>query len=238
MSVLIWDFDKTLGERIGGWSDAILDALNATGLEHRESVETIRPHLQSGYPWHSPDVVRSPKSHTEWWQDLGETVFLPYFVQVPQIGKDVARELSMTVERHYLQPDKWRLFDGALQSLQWAKDSNYTNVLLTNNAAGFETVLESLEISPFFDMVVNSANTGAEKPHPHAWQPILDCYRSHELSFMIGDSLSADIAGASALGIHSILVGKVSEEATLCVTSVAEIPVAIDQFERNQPLGR
>lgn len=230
MSVLIWDFDNTIGERDGGWSSAVLDALDATGIEHRESIETVKPHLRSGFPWHTPDVVRQPRTHHEWWQELNENVFLPYFSQVEQIREDLAHELALKMDQHYLRPDRWRLLGGALDSLEWAHQNGYTNVLLTNNAAGIETILECLNVHAMFEMVVNSANTGVEKPHPQAWNPILERYGRQQVLFMIGDSLTADIAGANAVGIKSILIGKNSDEATICLQSVSQIPQTITQF--------
>jgi hypothetical protein len=38
------------------------------------TAEHLRPHLQRGFPWHTPDVVRAPCSADEWWE-MFEGVF-------------------------------------------------------------------------------------------------------------------------------------------------------------------
>ena len=58
--VILWDFDGTLGYREGGWTGAILQALDGYGDLSRHQREDIRPHLQSGFPWHDPS---SPHTH-------------------------------------------------------------------------------------------------------------------------------------------------------------------------------
>ncbi len=227
MSILIWDFDATLGERIGGWTGAILDALNASGIPHSESRDTIRPHLQSGYPWHRPEVIRSPKSYEQWWQDLADAVFIPYLSQVDGVGPNRAIEIAQTIDVHFLRKDSWRLLPGAMSTLKWAHRAGYTNVMLTNNAAGIQLVFEALGIAKEFSLIVNSADTGIEKPLPQAFNPIFEHYSICDVGYMIGDSIRADLAGATAIGIQTVLVGKSDPGAAFCIESVADLPAII-----------
>jgi hypothetical protein len=43
-------------------------------------VQTVRPHLRLGFPWHASDVVRDPASADAWWVDLRQlfSVSPPY----------------------------------------------------------------------------------------------------------------------------------------------------------------
>ena len=54
--------------------------------------------------------------------------------------------------------------------------------------------------------VFNSAETGYEKPHPRAFEAVLEAFPSSDTFWMIGDNAHADVAGAEALGIPAILV--------------------------------
>ena len=229
MPALIWDFDNTLGARSGAWPGALLDALNHYGIQHAETLETIRPYLQHGYPWHTPErVLETPKSYRQWWDDLGQTVFYPYFVSLDEVDDHLAMELARSIDRFYLASMNWVLFDRAIDVLSCTLEMGFEHVMLTNNAAGIEQVLSDLEIMDMFSLVVNSANTGAEKPHPQAFSPILQHYRMNEIAFLIGDSISADVGGAHAIGIASILVGKTSDLASFCVDRLEQVTTILE----------
>jgi hypothetical protein len=65
---LIWDFDGTLGFRIGQWSGAMVQVLRRfAGLE--VDLETLRPFLQKGFPWHNPHRQNPPMRAAEAWWD-------------------------------------------------------------------------------------------------------------------------------------------------------------------------
>lgn len=60
MRVLLWDFDGTLGERVGGWSGVLLAAVERIAPGLGLTPEQVRPHLQRGFPWHTPDRSCAP----------------------------------------------------------------------------------------------------------------------------------------------------------------------------------
>ena len=185
--------------------------------------------MQHGYPWHTPEIVlETPKSYRQWWDDLGATVFYPYFAGLDNVDDKLALDLAGNVDKFYLNTAKWALMEDAYSVLQAAGNMRYTNIMLTNNAAGIEHVFAALGIEHFFSLIVNSANTGAEKPNCRAFMPILDKHDVDQIAFTIGDSISADVAGANEIGVPSILVGKTSDEATICVERLSQILNAID----------
>jgi len=67
-------------------------------------------------------------------------------------------------------------------------------------------ILSHLGILEDFAVIVNSADTGYEKPHPEAFKQMIEALRGPESVWMIGDSYESDIAGAQAMGISGILV--------------------------------
>ena len=85
----------------------------------------IRPHLQRGFPWHAPEVVRDPCSEDEWWARM-HPVFADAIRAGAGVPEDEARRLAASVRARYLDPTSWRVFDDhgeiAAESLWNGKD--------------------------------------------------------------------------------------------------------------------
>ena len=60
--VLIWDFDGTLATRPGNWTGALCEVVANRYPDLGMTPDRLRPHLQHGFPWHRPEIVRSPCS--------------------------------------------------------------------------------------------------------------------------------------------------------------------------------
>jgi putative hydrolase of the HAD superfamily len=65
MTYLIWDFDGTLGYRAGGWTQACVEVLEGADDVPVVGRDDVRPYLQSGYPWHTPDEPHTDLSTAE-----------------------------------------------------------------------------------------------------------------------------------------------------------------------------
>jgi putative hydrolase of the HAD superfamily len=63
---LVWDFDGTLATRPGNWTAALCEVVNRERPDLGITLDLIRPHLQSGFRWHTPEIVRSACSEDEW----------------------------------------------------------------------------------------------------------------------------------------------------------------------------
>ena len=67
---VFWDFDSTLAYRDGGWTVSLHRILLRNGVSS-VTLEELRPHMQSGFPWHSPEVPHSELfDGREWWEYL------------------------------------------------------------------------------------------------------------------------------------------------------------------------
>jgi phosphoglycolate phosphatase-like HAD superfamily hydrolase len=60
MKLLIWDFDGTLAFREGLWSSAVAEVACAHIPGCQAARADFLSHLQSGFPWHSPEL---PHTH-------------------------------------------------------------------------------------------------------------------------------------------------------------------------------
>jgi len=202
---LIWDFDVTLATRPGNWTGALCEVVASKYADLGIGPDRLRPHLQSGFPWHTPEIVRRPCSEEEWWEQL-----LPVLAQALRSGADLpdaeARELAGRVRARYLDPKSWQVFEDVLPVLRELRGRGWKHIVLSNHVPELPRLTEALGLSSFLIDVYCSGRTGAEKPHPKAFEPVFADHPEARAGWMIGDSWRADVQGAMAVGMRSILV--------------------------------
>jgi len=201
---LIWDFDGTLAYRPGQWSGAMAQVLHRfAGLEVDPA--SLRPSLQKGFPWHTPDRVNPPMlAAADWWDSL-LPVFEDAFVGCG-LTPDRAKALAGNVRPTYADVAEWRLFEDTKDVLKGLLDEGWKHAILSNHVPELRSLVDGLGLSPLIDRIVNSAETGFEKPHPGAFQAALSSLDDPAEVWMIGDSINADILGAESVGLRAILV--------------------------------
>jgi putative hydrolase of the HAD superfamily len=221
--LLIWDFDGTLGYRHGGWGTVLIEVLGQNVPEIDVTPEQIRPHLQTGFPWHTPERphphLRSPD---EWWQALS-----PVFERAFRaIGLDAeqAHSLARHVPETYAAPLHWRLFDDVLPTLTHLSSNEWTHVVLSNHVPELPDIVRHLGLGDLVAHTFSSAQIGYEKPHLQAFRTVTEAYPASEHIWMIGDSLEADVVGAMRAGIPAILVRKPHRDAPHYCAHLSEVP--------------
>ena len=103
-------------------------------------------------------------------------------------------------------PKNNHLFDGAIQTLE-DLCPNYNLHIITN---GFHAVqhnkLHKSGLMDYFNSVTTSEEVGLKKPHPVIFKRALEKARARaDESLMVGDTFEADILGAEAVGMHTLL---------------------------------
>lgn len=205
---LIWDFDGTLAYREGMWSSALLTALAEVEPNSRVRREQFQPFLQTGFPWHNPDQPHVElKTSEAWWNEL-TPIFEQAFMHGGGLKLEQAQRLAKRIQHIYPNPHYWKVYDDTLPTLQQLSNQGWQHLILSNHVPELEAILVALELRPYFEQLFNSAKTGYEKPHPHAFQMVLATIPQYSAIWMIGDSFQADITGATRVDIPSILVRK------------------------------
>ena len=212
-SYLIWDFDDTLGYREPGkWTASLVRVLEMERPDFPVEVEAIRPHMQAGFPWHTPEAPHpKARSAEAYWQSL-----YPLFAKAFRgagLSSSEADRLARKVRQVYTDPSAWRLFEDSQPTLKRLTELGWRHCLLTNHVPELPLILSHLGVLEEFAVVVNSADTGYEKPHPQAFRRVLEALTEPRAVWMIGDSYEADIAGAEAVGVPGILVRKAHQKA-------------------------
>lgn len=234
---LIWDFDGTLAHRVGGWSAALAAVAGRHAPERLISAEQVRPFLQSGFPWHAPECAHFDLSPDEWWEELCP-LFMRAFRGVG-LPSDQARTLAGLVRAEYLLPAAWQRFSDTLPALELLSARGWQHILLSNHVPELPELLNGLDLNGRFAAMFNSADTGYEKPNPHAFRNVLNWIvrgrRTGSLTdisplleiWVIGDNLSSDVIGAQEAGLQAVLVRQ-REPGFTCCESLTELVDVID----------
>jgi putative hydrolase of the HAD superfamily len=202
---LLWDFDGTLAYREGMWGGCLVEALDGSEDAHGVTIDDVRPFLRDGFPWHAHDVPHPELSTPEAWWDAVEAVLARAYEGVG-LPAGRARELAREAHLRYVDcTSGWSLFDDTLAVLESLREASWAHAILSNHVPELPQLVEGLGLSGLVDVVLTSAVTGYEKPHPEAFALALErCGRPGEV-WMIGDNPLADVAGAEAVGIPAIL---------------------------------
>jgi len=224
---LIWDFDGTLAFRPGNWTGVMCDVVAAERPDVGLTPARLRPHLQSGFPWHTPDVVRTPCSADQWWSDL-----LPILATAVRaatgLDGDEARRLVNGVRAAYTDATGWRLFDDAVPVLTALHDRGWRHIVLSNHMPELPQLVAALGLGDLIMAVYSSGCTGVEKPHPKAFETVFSRHPRARGGWMIGDSWRADVQGALAVGMRAILVRSEHPEAALHCDTLKELVGVVD----------
>ena len=178
----IWDFDGTLGYRVGRWSSALFAVL-----------EQANP--SQAFETHTPRPVVGALS--------------PVFIRAFEAGGAAPGDShapAARVRNVYVDPGQWRLFDDAVPALRDLSSRGWTHLILSNHVPELPGILNALGIGDRILRVFNSAESGYEKPHPRAFDEVLGMVAGAEAAWMVGDNVEADVRGAEAVGLSAILV--------------------------------
>ncbi len=232
--VVLWDFDGTLAYRQLEWRGAVMEILDENEPGHAIEVERIRPFLRQGFPWHTPELPHPELSEPgAWWGSV-----LPVIAgALENNGVEHARavELASLVRDRYIDASRgWRLVEGAAEALTTLRDAGWHQAILSNHVPELPTIVESLGLTPFLDVVLTSAAIGFDKPNPRTYEIALaQLDTAPGDTWMVGDNPIADVAGPRAAGINAILVQHPERDATPDAVRVDAVPGILIGWEAN-----
>lgn len=222
---VIWDFDGTLAEREGMWTGTLIEAAALESVSVTR--EAIRPFLQSGFPWHTPQTIRPRGESADAWWDRLDLVF----VRALTHGAGIDQPKAATIARHirvlYTEPRRWRVYEDVLPCLAELSNHGCQHVILSNHVPELEQLVTALGLRPHFAAVFSSAQTGIEKPNIEAFRLVQAMAGPKAKLWMVGDSWQADVCGATGAGIRGILVRKSHTDAKLCCPDLVTLPTLL-----------
>jgi putative hydrolase of the HAD superfamily len=134
-----------------------------------------------------------------------ETLFL--LSGVPRESLGLAREClsRMHSERHL-----WSLVaERSAESLERLRQAGLKLGVVSNSDGRVEQALEAAQLRHYFDVIVDSALVGVEKPDPRIFHAALDALGvAPEEALYVGDMYEIDVVGARAAGLDAVLLGQ------------------------------
>jgi FMN phosphatase YigB (HAD superfamily) len=123
-------------------------------------------------------------------------------------------ELGRRARNAFHDPATYTIFPDVLATLAALRRTVPRLGVLSNWGWYLPELCEQLGLAPYFDFIVVSARVGCSKPNPCIFREMLrQAGTTPERTLHVGDSLSADVRGAQAIGITGVLVDRAGTSA-------------------------
>lgn len=122
-----------------------------------------------------------------------------------ELGYDERIDVTALV-RHYARPPYIAAYQDVAAALEWLRENVRSLWWISNGFARYQIpVMEALRLQRYFDGYFAPDTHGDIKPHAHIFEAAIDAAqqdRTHGV--MVGDSLTADVAGARLNGMLGV----------------------------------
>jgi putative hydrolase of the HAD superfamily len=118
---------------------------------------------------------------------------------------------------------------GTRAALDRLRGARFRLGIVSNSDGRVEAALEAADIRDCFEVIVDSALVGVEKPEPAIFHAALDALGvSPADALYVGDLYEVDIVGARAAGMDAILLSAGGPPAAGLCRSVPSLPALVD----------
>jgi putative hydrolase of the HAD superfamily len=165
----------------------------------------------------SEPALRAEMAQHDWPQRPGSSVAatggVRFFRRVLELagaseeGERLEAAASLIWTRH-LGDNLWsEILPGVVPALEALRTAGLRLVVVSNSEGTLERLLEAIGLAPHFDAIVDSWVVGITKPDPRIFHLALERVGvAAGEAVMVGDSLAADIGGATAAGVRAALI--------------------------------
>ncbi len=206
---IFWDFDGTLVYSHKLWTTAVFEVMQEQTPGHGVAFDALREDMRQGYPWDRHDEDLSAVKGEAFWDFMRQHFETVY--QKHGLAPEEARRLAPLVRQKILDPTRYFLYEDTHEILQYALSRGWKNYILSNNYPELEETMEKLGIARYFSGAVVSGKIGLDKPRPEIFHYALRLAGNPRRCMMVGDNPVADIEGARAVGIPTVMVHRQAE---------------------------
>lgn len=218
--VVLWDFDGTLAQRPGRWSQCLVETIAQVDSSTLLTAEDVKPGLRDGFPWHRHHDPHSELNDPdEWWSALTPLLVNAYLRA--DVDRPIAVAAAELIRTTYVDPTAWTIYPDTRPALIRLRGHGWRHIVLSNHVPELPQLVRSLGLDDLFEDVITSAAIGWEKPHPEMFGHALEHAAHPDRVIMVGDNPEADIEGAQRMGIPALLVRG---------TSTLDLHAAADQI--------
>jgi putative hydrolase of the HAD superfamily len=136
------------------------------------------------------------------------------------------------IEDYHRDHNLWEIVPSFVRpTLEQLREAGYTLVVVSNANGTVHKKFDRLGLSPLFDVILDSAVEGVEKPDPRFFQLALDRANGRrETTVHVGDFYNIDVVGARNAGLRAVLVDERDLHGDAdCprIRSIAELPALL-----------
>lgn len=176
-----------------------------------------RPQTEHGTPFHTSEA-----HERAWWRELVWDAFTAAGAPFDFISS-FDTFFDGLYER-FAAPHDWRVYDDVVPTLKSLRNAGLRLAVVSNWDSRLPRLLGALNLSPWFDLVLTSAEAGVSKPHPEIFRIALSRLGVDAVEVLhVGDSEEDDIAGARAAGLRAVRIDR-DNATTGALHSLLELP--------------
>jgi len=149
------------------------------------------------------------------------------------LGAPVAGLAPQALHDALLEGLRFRVFDDVVPALTALRAGGSRLAVVSNWDVSLHEVLATTGLTPWFDVVLTSAQEGTAKPEPGLFLRALEQLGGIDPSaaLHVGDDLVADVAGARAAGVEPVLLDRAGTagpaDGARVIRTLTELPGAV-----------
>jgi len=228
--VVFIDFHGTVAYK--SYSDTLYQVLTEFHPDNIHTKSAFRDLLDGSYLWDNPQIAHPQYNKTEkWWKYMGGKLSEAYV----QLGyKDDAEKMTQRFRELYTDANEYLVYEDSLEGLKKIRQMGWKIVVVSNHMPELKKVVRNMPFSKYIRRVISSACIGYEKPNIKFFEYVLKKTLYPKKRIMIGDSILADIQGATAANIPAILVrNSLFKDNENCKYFAKDMLEAADIIEKN-----
>ena len=167
----------------------------------------------------------SPEKSRVFWASIYRTL-------LAEMGLPFGDGLAEAIYRTFTDLSNYRLFPDVTPALDRLRQARLTLGLVSNFEGWLDSLLETLGVTPYFDVRVISGIEGVEKPDPRIFRLALERTGAAATESMyVGDNPSFDIEPAESLGMSAVLLdrrGRYPDHPGIRITTLDDLPATIE----------
>lgn len=166
-----------------------------------------------------------------WWQNVVSATLHDSGLENNSANKTLIGRIFHRLYDAYATAEMWKLTENAVDVLEKLCNGHRKLVVISNSDNRLDSILTSLKIRHFFDVVLNSYEVGFYKPQREIFDLALsmaDSRLNPDEAVHIGDDAQLDFHAAKAAGWHGLLFNTRTEkpdrvEEAFIVKSLVEV---------------
>ncbi|HEX8099680.1 MAG TPA: HAD-IA family hydrolase [Actinomycetota bacterium] len=225
---VLFDAGETLVHPYPSFPELLIQVLREHGHETdadavRESLPVISDRFtqaaEGGELWST-----SPERSREFWDSI-------YRLLLKEMGLPFGDDLADSLYRTFTDISNYRVFPETVAVLEELRERGLKLGVVSNFEEWLERLLQSLDVSRFFDVQVISGIEGYEKPDTRIFKLALERVGEEpDTSVYVGDNPFFDIEPARSIGMFAVLIDRrdrFPEHDGPRITSLDELPSLI-----------